>query len=80
VRFVAGPVHAIVIISALGGVLMSTEVDKAIGFECEKCGEYQFHEYALEPSWEHEPESRAVNADTIDCVKCGHPNRVYEEL
>lgn len=59
---------------------MSVEADRAIGFECEKCGGYQFHEYTLEPSWEYEPESRAVMADTIDCEHCGHSNRVYQEM
>ena len=56
---------------------MSVEVDRAIGFECEKCGEYQYHEYSLEQDWE---DDRVVMADTIDCEKCGHANRVIEEL
>jgi hypothetical protein len=60
---------------------MATEVDKAIGFECENCNHYQFHEYTLEPSWQCDGgRNRAVNADTIDCELYGTPNRVYEEL
>jgi hypothetical protein len=59
---------------------MSVKADKAIGFECEKCGAYQYHAYTLEPNWERDQKgSRPVNVDVIDCGKCRHPNRVYEE-
>lgn len=56
---------------------MSVNAQKAIKFDCEKCGETQYADYTLEQSWE---DDRAVMADNIDCCKCGHTNRVIDEL
>lgn len=56
---------------------MTIEVDTAIGFPCEYCGEYQYHEYSLTGGWY---EDRAVNEDYIPCKKCGKENHVIEEL
>ena len=56
---------------------MTVEADRAIGFACEKCGEYQYHEYSLDNEWY---EDRCVMADRIDCEYCGHENHVIENL
>jgi len=56
---------------------MTVEAERAIQFECEECGEIQYHEYSLQDSW---LDNRAVNADNIMCEKCGHDNFVFEEL
>ncbi len=56
---------------------MTVKAKKAIQYHCEKCCGVQFADYTLEPDWE---DDRAVNADNIDCDKCGHTNRVIEEI
>lgn len=56
---------------------MTVTACKAIWFECEQCCHGQFADYTLDSDWE---EDRAVMADTIDCERCDHPNRVIEEL
>jgi len=55
------------------------KAERAIMFECEKCGRINFEEDTLdyEP---HESEKRWIRFDRIDCDKCGHENAVYMEL
>ena len=55
---------------------MTVEAEKAIQYECEKCGEVQFSEYTLCPEWF---EDREVMSDRILCDSCGHDNHVIEE-
>ena len=56
---------------------MTVTAEKAIQFECEKCGRIQFTEYTLTHAWY---EDRAINEDNIMCEKCNHDNHVIEEL
>jgi len=56
---------------------MTVEADRAVGFACEHCGHYQYHEYSLEHNWH---ENRAVMSDNIDCEKCGKENHVIEDF
>lgn len=59
------------------GGKMTVEADRTIGFRCEKCGEYQYHEYSLEVE---QLKDRVVMSDRIDCEYCGHTNHVIEYL
>jgi hypothetical protein len=58
---------------------MTVVADKAIGFECEKCGKYNYEDYALDQGWDNDP-PRAVMEDNVICDKCGHENRVIMEM
>lgn len=49
----------------------------ALEFECEKCGEIQYCDNNLEPEM---VDGRVVSQDTIDCDKCSHENRIFQEL
>ena len=55
---------------------MTVEAEKAIQFECEECGHFQYESYTL-IGGSHE--GRAVEEDYIDCEKCGHENHVIME-
>ena len=56
---------------------MTVTAEKAIQFECEKCGHIQYSEYTLAPGWYQD---RAVNEDSILCELCGHDQHIIEEL
>ena len=56
---------------------MTVEAGRAIYFDCEKCDHVQYTDYSLGSDWEGD---RAVMADNIVCEKCGHENRVIEEI
>jgi hypothetical protein len=56
---------------------MTVQACRAIYFDCEKCDHGQYADYTLDHDWE---DDRAVYADNIDCEKCGHTNRVIEEM
>ena len=56
---------------------MTVEAEKAIQFECEKCGYLNYESYTLESGWY---EDRAVMEDCLECGECGHENHVIEEL
>ena len=56
---------------------MTVEAEKAIQFECENCGHFQYESYTL---CSGSFEDRAVNEDRIDCEKCGYENHIIEEL
>jgi ribosomal protein L33 len=56
---------------------MSVEWDKAIYFDCEECSHGQYADYSLVSDW---VDGRAVNAATIECSECKHPNFIVEDL
>jgi len=55
---------------------MTVKAGRAIMFDCEYCGEAQYHEYTLEMEWSKD---RMVMADRIECEFCGKENHVIEE-
>jgi len=48
---------------------MTVTAGRAIQFECEKCGHFQYESYTLSGGWHID---RAVNEDHIICEKCDH--------
>lgn len=56
---------------------MPVTAERAIQFECEKCGHIQYGDYTLDMGWH---EDRAIMEDRINCENCGHENHVIEEL
>ena len=55
---------------------MTVTAKKAIQFECEECGHFQYGSYSLEGAYY---KGRVVNEDHIMCKQCGHDNHVIEE-
>ena len=53
---------------------MTVTAEKAIYFECEKCGYRQYHHYTLEKI------SSEIMENLINCESCGQTNHVIEEI